>query len=143
MPDRSPIQTLRHTRTDIETEYGPHWFIRMPWKGMRPAEFFNWAKGPHWAHGAWMSSIKVMKKIDSNTDFQITVKEIDDHVVKEGIDVDQYNQQILPRDRCRAAAMLTYLLNYDKSPHVIQDGDIRHWHGNHTLFTFPQCEAKT
>lgn len=140
LPARSPLQTHKHARAEVEATYGPQWFIKMPFKSMSPETFFGWSKPGNAWNRHWRNCIAVMKKIDTNQDFKVTVKEIDVYVAKDGIDVEQYNRQILPRDRCRAAAILTYLLDYDKHPFFIKDDDIRHWHANHTLFTFPQCE---
>jgi len=140
LPDRSPLQTHSHTRGELEFTYGPQWFIKMPWKAMLPDQFVLWANPRNNWHHNWKQSMDVIRQIDKDQDDKITAKEIDIYVMKDGINFEQYNTQILPRDRCRAAAMLTFLRSFDQSPHPIKDDDLRHWHTNHTLFAFPDCD---
>jgi len=143
-PVRSPLQTLDNARARLEFRYGPHWFVKMPWKCQVPWYFFQWSRpDPNnrqqvYFHGYWKRSVNIVKSMDTKKDDVISTEEIDRHVKKDGIDVVEYGRQITPRDKCRAAAMLTWLLAYDKEPFNIPDGD--HMEGNHTLFNFPECD---
>ena len=145
-PIRSPLQTLDDARTRLEFRYGPHWFVKMPWKCQVPRYFLRWSRPDPknredmFFHHSWRRSVNMVKNMDKNKDGVVNKSELDSHVIKDGIDEAEYRLQITSRDRCRAAAMLTWLLAYDKKPFEIPDTN--GMEGNHTLFTFPECDLK-
>ena len=147
-PARCPLQTRKDARAYLELNYGPHWFVKMPWKCQKPGFFFEWSRPHLWAKqnkkspnmffvGKWRNSVKVVQSMDTNNDGVISTQEIDDRVMADGIDVAEYRRQITSRDKCRAAAMLTWILEYDKNPFDISDGNSRHeLQGKHPIFRF-------
>ena len=107
--------------------YGWAWFVRMPFKGVdHMSQFYS---KPGW----WRRSLSIVRLVDENQDGVVQVPELNAWVKKDGIRVKQYDLQISPLARCRAAAMLTFMLQYDKNPfHIEQDPLCR---GNsHPLF---------
>ena len=141
MPPRSsPLQTHKYARLEIEFVYGPQWFIKMPWKGQNPSQYKKWVNPRDTWHRQWAGCITVIDKMDTDRNGAITTREIDAYVIRQGIDVEQYRKQISVRDKCRAAAMLNFVLEFNQSPRTISDSDRHHLHGNHTVFQFPQCD---
>ena len=103
-------------RRALERSYGAAWFVRMPFKGL--ASIHEFYKKPDW----WTRSLAVVLRIDANKDGAIQIPELNAWVKQEGIRVTEYDRQISPRDRCRAAATLTFLLRFDKKPfHISKD----------------------
>jgi len=139
-PRSSPIQTHIHTRIEIEYTYGPAWFIRMSFKGMVVEKYIDYVKPRAHFNRDWRGMIKTIEKIDADGDRDVTVSEINNYVIEDGIDVKQYDLQILPRDRCRASRMLTWLLEYDKKPYKIKNPDMKAMNGYHPLFDFVECD---
>jgi phosphorylcholine metabolism protein LicD len=143
-PSRSsPIQTHIRTRTELEYEYGPAWFIRMTFKGMQPQEYIHYTKISNRFHKDWTKMINTIKKIDLNNNRNVSVDEITKYVQEDGIDMEQYNSQISSRDRCRASRMLTWLLDYNLKPYPIKNNDKSAKNGNHPLFKFVECDNGT
>ena len=139
-PSRSsPIQTHIHARKEIEYTYGPFWFIRMSFKGMRLDKFIEYVNPSYWFHKDWAEMIKTIKKIDSDGNHDVTVDEISRYVEKDGIDIAQYNLQISQRDRCRASRMLNWILEYNKSPYPIVKKYKYNW--IQPLFVFAECDS--
>jgi hypothetical protein len=138
-PRSSPLMTHQHVRKELEKEYGAFWFVKIPFKAMLVNQFEHWsnAKNPWNAH--WRNMIQKFVHMDKNNDRIITSHEVNAYVINDGIDVAEYNKQISKRDRCRAASMITWLLDFDQSPHAIHDDDLENLHGNHLLFRFPEC----
>lgn len=144
-PARCPLQTRKNARAYLELNYGPHWFVKMPWKCQKPGYFFEWSRPHIWAKQnkkspnmffveKWRKSVKVVQSMDTNNDDVISTQEIDDRVMADGIDVAEYRRQITSRDKCRAAAMLTWILEYDKNPFDISDEN--KLQGKHPIFRF-------
>ena len=100
-------------RRAFERAYGSAWFVRMPFKGL--ASMHDFYSKPGW----WTRSLAVVLRIDANKDGVIQVPELNAWVKKEGIRVAEYDRQISPLDRCKAAATLTFLLKYDQKPFPI------------------------
>lgn len=100
-------------RRALERTYGAAWFVRMPFKGFPSLHQF-YVK-PGW----WTRSLAIVRRMDANKDGAVQVAELNAWVKQEGIRAAQYDQQISPRDRCRAAATLTFLLEYDHNPFPI------------------------
>jgi len=90
--------------------YGSHWFVRMPFKGY--SSIHSFIGKPDW----WRRSLAVVRRMDADHDGVISVNEVDAWVKSDGIWVVEYNRQISARQRCEAAAALTFLLQYDERP---------------------------
>ena len=57
--------------------------------------------------------------MDSNGDENISVPELNQKVFDDGIIVERYDKYISTRERCRAAAFLTFLLGFQRAPFKI------------------------
>lgn len=144
MPPRSsPFMTHKYTRAEMEFEYGPFWFVKLSFKGMFVQKFQEWAtpSSDHF-HKYWTGLVRQIHAMDVNNNNVVSPHEVDQKVSKDGIDLVEYSKQISSRDKCRAAAMLTWLLVYSKNPYPLNEiGDQpNHSLGNHTLFLFPACD---
>tara|TARA_B110000977_G_scaffold194922_1_gene272418 strand:- start:1470 stop:6215 length:4746 start_codon:yes stop_codon:yes gene_type:complete len=139
----SPIQTHIHTRVELEYAYGPAWFIRMTFKGMVVEKYIDYVKPKNHFNIDWVKMIKTIEKIDADGDSYVTVPEINKYVIKDGIDLKQYNLQISQRDRCRASKKLSWLLEYNKKPYKIKNTNMKAMNGYHPLFDFVECDNKT
>jgi len=135
-----PIQTHIHTRTELEYNYGPAWFIRMTFKGMQPQEYIRYTKSSNAFHKDWTKMINTIEKIDLDNNRNVSVDEITKYVQKDGMYMEQYNLQISARDRCRASRMLNWLLEYNVAPYRIKNNDKSAMNGNHPLFKFVECD---
>ena len=140
-PSRSsPLQTHIHTRTEIEYSYGPTWFIRMSFRTTDIDHYIEYVNPKSWWNKDWVKMIQTINKIDSDGNRNVTVGEITEYVKNDGIDIEQYNLQISPRDRCRASRMLNWLLEYDESPYPIENRDKSAINANHPLIKFVECD---
>ena len=107
MPSRScPLPAPKEVRARLELEYGPHWFVKMPWKCQMVELFYVWASDDvtakekvewAWFRGKWRRSVGVMKEMDGDGDGVVSVEELDSYVESDGIDVIEYRRQV----RCR------------------------------------------
>ena len=114
--------------------YGPTWFIRLPWKAAQlvaPRLHFFAHNGPE-ADGIWpwgryhfLTSVDIMRSIDTSNDGVVTPAEIDAHVRRDGIDWEQYRLRITAQDRCRAAAFMTWVIAYARDPYPITSGCVQ------------------
>ena len=141
-PRSSPLMTHRHTRDQIEREHGAFWFIRIQFKFVNVHQFYFWVNPDSNFHSHWHKMIQSITAMDRNNNGIISPKEVDTQVIKDGIDVVEYAKQISTRDKCRAAAMLTWLLHYNRAPYPIAETG---WQGednggDHPLFSFPTCD---
>jgi hypothetical protein len=109
---------------------------------MQPQEFIKYMKPTNNFHKEWTKMIKTIKKMDLDGNRDVTVGEITEYVKRDGIDMEQYNLQISPRDRCRASRMLNWLLDYNAAPYRIKNKDKSAMNGNHPLFKFVECDNK-
>jgi len=122
-PPGGGIATHNAARAELEFNYGPQWFIKMPWKGQDLALWPAWAQPSNQAHSYWTRTLDVIRSMDLDANGRISTHEVDVHVAGANIDPAQYAEQITARDRCRAAAMLTFMLAYAEAPHVLRDQD--------------------
>ena len=106
-------------RTDQKQDairvYSPLWFVRMPFKGMKP----QWIGPGRNKQPGWDGCIRILDLVDTDRDHQISVQELDNYVHNDGIDVRQYREQITSRDRCKAAAFGTWMLRFNKTRYEI------------------------
>jgi hypothetical protein len=123
-------------RRAFERTYGAAWFVRMPFKGV--SQMYHFYAKPYW----WVRSLVLVRRIDANKDGVIQVNELNTWVKQEGIRVAEYDLQISSRDRCRAAATLTWMLLFDKKPFRIPKDD-SYSGDEHPLFRFPECDEPT
>ena len=128
--------------------YGDFWFVRLPWKGMHNLDkWHEYAKANkekrmfNTFQNDWDKSLSEIAKIDANGDMLITVEELDRRVIADGIEETRYRSQIRPRERCRAAAQLTLILQFNENPHpiAIETGHI-FTSNDHPMFNFVKCE---
>ena len=143
LPPVAGICTQGHSaRAELEFHFGPHWFIKMPWKGQELDQWYAWAQPSHTWHSYWIDTIGVIRGMDLDENEVITSDEIDEHVTRAHIDTTEYAAQISARDKCRAASMLTFMLAYAEAPHPLVDEGQRlvGRYDQSRFFPFPQCE---
>jgi len=144
LPPTGGICTQNTSRAELEFNYGPHWFIKMPWKGQELDQWYAWAQPSHPWHSYWTDTIGVIRGMDLDENEVISSNEVDQHVTRAHIDAMQYAAQISARDKCRAASMLTFLLAYAEAPHILKDEEHRlvGRYDQSRFFPFPQCEPE-
>ena len=126
----------------FEFLYGDFWFVRVPWKGLRHAGWW-YAAAQHNSTSVtfqhqWDTLQKLLKIVDKDGDGTISGIELDDKVLADGIDPQRYVEQIGAHQRCRAAALMTFLLQYNVEPYRIT------WNEpsegiEHEIFRFSEC----
>lgn len=138
-------------RRAFQYTYGDFWFVRMPWKGVHDVE--NWygyaqarkgLKSTNWVGKKWGLSLDIIEKMDINQDGNISDEELSAKVVADGIILDHFKTYITPRERCRAARQLTFLLKYQDKPFQIPrqtDCAFCTSNGDHKLFAFQECDG--
>lgn len=131
---RSPIQTLNNARQDLENEYGPFWFVKVPFRGMHVQKWKSWTNSVE-----WRKMMSIISKMDVNSDSTISTDELDAYVLMDGIDEKEYKNQISSVDKCRAAAGLSWLINYDMAPYHISIPSGQVGWPDFPEFKFPEC----
>jgi hypothetical protein len=135
-------------RRSLIYTYGDFWFVRAPFKGVRnPETWFDYAMGngsQPW-QSVWEKSNVLLQQIDKNRDSNITVQEVTDHVIADGILPHAYDAQISSKERCRAAALMTFLLKCDINPYICRiparpEMSTQGGGNENTLFEFAECE---
>ena len=133
-------------RNALVFTYGDFRFVRAPFKGVcNPEQWFDYARriGIQPWQSLWVDVINLIQNIDSDGDKNITVPELDAKVYADGIFPGAYAEQISTRDRCRASALMSFLLRYDADPFPIEkvpEWSIEHRGIDHPLFKFEECE---
>lgn len=132
--------TVKNMRLAFENLFGAFWFVRIPFKGVHDTHdwYKHVTKKTGW--GAYFyNALRKIEEMDTNGDNMISIEEVNQKVTHDNINSIEYELQISQRDRCRAAAMLTFLLKYKTSPFKIEK-----YTGydfiNHPLFKFPECD---
>ena len=64
------------------------------------------------------NSLKKIETMDVNDDQTISVTELNRYLLQDGIIYERYLESISDYERCRAAAMLTFLIRFQKKPKV-------------------------
>lgn len=136
-------------RRAFQYTYGDFWFVRMPfWKGVHDTQ--HWKanalhvkdpvinKAPTNFASHWQRSLLMIDAMDTNRDGSISLSELNQKLMKDGIIFDVYNQSINERERCRATAMLTLLLQFQAKPFDIPQEKTGS-NGDMNLFRFPDC----
>lgn len=93
----------------IRKLYGSFWFIRLPFKGFRTEAFSKWHRNKD---VNWHATRHKLRQMDLNSNNVIEVSEVDAYVIKDGIDILQYNISISLAERLDAAEQATFILNY-------------------------------
>ena len=131
---RSPIQTLNNARQDLEGEYGPFWFVKVPLHGMHVNKWKSWTNSV-----GWRNAMSIISKMDVNNDSTISTDELDAYVRMDGIDEKEYKNQISSVDKCRAAKALSWMINYDMAPYQISIPSGQEGWPDFPEFKFPEC----
>mmetsp|Transcript_10789 Transcript_10789/g.39079 ORF Transcript_10789/g.39079 Transcript_10789/m.39079 type:complete len:347 (-) Transcript_10789:2437-3477(-) len=121
--------------------YGEFWFVRVPFKGFHDLEkWYSYAtsSGIPWQIN-WKATLSVLRQIDTNLDNHIDQEEMEKRIKSDGINLSRYYSQISLRERCRAAAQMTFFLKFAAEPFEITDEDSLK--SEHALFEFPECNA--
>ncbi len=123
--------------------YGDFWFMRLPFKGVHNLHVWEQYANEETPDGFacnWKRTCDEIQKMDLDNDSSISVEELDQRVLADNIIPKQYNDQISARERCRAAALMTFMLKFRKEPFDIPKGNHGFTNGDHPLFRFPECD---
>jgi len=112
IPSVGPFYLYKHPylKRHITNLYGPFWFIRLPFKGVRTELFSKWHHNKKEAQ--WHITRHKLRQMDLNSNNVIEVSEVDAYVIKDGIDILQYNISISLAERRDAAQQATFILQY-------------------------------
>ena len=77
--------------------------------------------------------------MDTNEDNIISVSELNQYLLKDGIIYERYVKSISVYEQCRAAAMLTFLVRFQKNPVPLNVDAKFSSNGRIQLFRFAQC----
>lgn len=102
---RDQKETLRRT-------YGPLWFVRLPFKSAAPDMIAPSKAG-------WAQTMAVLNRMDIDKNQRITVTELDQYTVNDGINKKAYADQISAIERCKAAAFATWMFQFTRKPYKI------------------------
>jgi hypothetical protein len=99
----------------------------------------------HLMCGLNLSASCTAEKIVKNRHSNITVQEVTDHVIADGILPHAYDAQRSSKERCRAAALMTFLLKCDINPYICRilarpEMSTQGGGNENTLFEFAECE---
>lgn len=126
--------------------YGDFWFVRLPWKGVH--EIYRWKKFAETTdhtidigHDSWRRSLAIIQTMDLNSDSTIDIPELNEYVLQDGIIYERYIKTISDYERCRAAAMLTFLLRFQKNPRPLDKHARFASNGRLALFRFMECSS--
>ena len=132
-------------RSAFQFTYGDFWFVRLPWKGLH--QVTRWQKFANtkdhtidmW-HDSWRRSLQKINTMDINDDNIISVSELNQYVLRDGIIYDRYMESISEYERCRAAAMLTFLIRFQKMPSNLKHHNKFSSNARLDIFRFPECD---
>ena len=132
-------------RSAFQFTYGDFWFVRLPWKGVH--QINRWQEFAQttdhtidmW-HDSWQRSLKKIETMDVNDDQTISVTELNRYLLQDGIIYERYLESISDYERCRAAAMLTFLIRFQKKPKSLKHYTKFSSNGRVDIFRFPQCD---
>ena len=91
-------------------------------------------------HDSWQRSLKKIETMDVNDDQTISVTELNRYLLQDGIIYERYLESISDYERCRAAAMLTFLIRFQKKPKSLKHYTKFSSNGRVDIFRFPQCD---
>tara|TARA_B110000444_G_scaffold240900_1_gene256724 strand:- start:15345 stop:17546 length:2202 start_codon:yes stop_codon:yes gene_type:complete len=131
-------------RSAFQFTYGDFWFVRLPWKGVH--QVTRWETFAQtidrtidmW-HDSWRRSLSKIQTMDANKDNIINISELNQYLLRDGIIYERYEKSISEYERCRAAAMLTFLVRFQKNPVPLNVHAKFGSNGRLELFRFAEC----
>jgi len=110
--NNSTFSMFRDQKEMLRRFYGPVWFVRMPFKGVWPHMMSPKTRG-------WAQSMSILNRMDIDKNQRITVTELDQYTVNDGINKKAYADQISAIERCKAAAFATWMFQFTRKPYKI------------------------
>lgn len=89
-------------------------------------------------HDNWIRFLEYIQEMDKDGDGTISEEELKARVLADGMILERCQKDITPRERCRAAIMWTFLLQFQADPHEIPMDGLSN--GEIPLFAFPDCD---